>query len=94
MSAKLFSGIRFFFVKYIRNKLNAFFLDPMFQKLGGAITNYFRRLNNDHYEKMFQLGAEELRERVTLLEHQLAHCTAARDKFKALYRRLLDKKHE
>ncbi len=29
MAARLFSGIRFLFVKYIRNKLNAFFLDPM-----------------------------------------------------------------
>ena len=30
MSARLFAGIRFFFVKYVRNKLNAFFLDPMY----------------------------------------------------------------
>lgn len=29
MAARLFSGIRFFFVKFIRNKFNAFFLDPM-----------------------------------------------------------------
>jgi len=29
MSAKLFAGIRFFFVKYVRNKLNSFFLDPV-----------------------------------------------------------------
>ena len=31
MSARLFAGIRFFFVKYVRNKLNAFFLDPMYR---------------------------------------------------------------
>lgn len=30
MSAKLFAGIRFFFVKYVRNKLNSFFLDPVY----------------------------------------------------------------
>ena len=30
MSGRLFAGIRFFFVKYVRNKLNAFFLDPMY----------------------------------------------------------------
>lgn len=30
MSARLFSGIRFFFVKFIRNKFNAFFLDPLY----------------------------------------------------------------
>jgi hypothetical protein len=29
MAAKMFSGIRFFFTKYVRNKMNAFFLDPM-----------------------------------------------------------------
>jgi hypothetical protein len=29
MAAKMFASIRFFFVKYVRNKLNAFFLDPM-----------------------------------------------------------------
>lgn len=29
MAARLFAGIRFFFVKFIRNKFNAFFLDPM-----------------------------------------------------------------
>jgi hypothetical protein len=29
MSAKLFAGIRYYFAKYLRNKMNAFFLDPM-----------------------------------------------------------------
>lgn len=29
IAAKIFAGIRFFFVKYVRNKLNAFFLNPM-----------------------------------------------------------------
>lgn len=29
LASRLFAGIRFFFVKYIKNKLNAFFLDPM-----------------------------------------------------------------
>ena len=29
LAAKMFAGIRFFFAKYVRNKLNAFFLDPM-----------------------------------------------------------------
>lgn len=30
IAAKMFSGIRYFFAKYVRNKLNAFFLDPMY----------------------------------------------------------------
>lgn len=53
MSAKLFAGIRFFFVKYIRNKLNAFFLDPMFQKLGSYLTEHFRKLTNEVREHSF-----------------------------------------
>lgn len=28
-AAKMFAGIRYFFAKYVRNKMNAFFLDPM-----------------------------------------------------------------
>lgn len=30
LAARMFAGIRFFFAKYVRNKLNAFFLDPMY----------------------------------------------------------------
>jgi hypothetical protein len=29
MAGRLFEGIRFFFAKFVRNKLNAFFLNPM-----------------------------------------------------------------
>lgn len=29
LAARMFAGIRFFFAKYVRNKMNAFFLDPM-----------------------------------------------------------------
>lgn len=32
LAGKLFAGIRYFFAKCIRNKLNAFFLDPMYVK--------------------------------------------------------------
>jgi hypothetical protein len=30
MSGKLFAGVRYFFTKYIRAKLNAFFINPMY----------------------------------------------------------------
>jgi len=89
MSAKLFAGIRFFFVKYIRNKLNSFFLDPMFQRMGGDITDHFRKLSDEKYEDLFALGAAELRERAQVLESQLAHCTASRDRFKEVYQRII-----
>lgn len=107
MSARLFAGIRFFFVKYVRNKLNAFFLDPMyllglpppqrgephattstlapthrFQRLGGEVTDHFRKLTDDRFSELFALGAVELKERAVMLENQLVHCTASRDRFK------------
>jgi len=89
MSAKLFAGIRFFFVKYIRNKLNSFFLDPMFQKMSGEVADHFRRLSDEKYEDLFARGAAELRERAHVLENQLAHCVASRDRFKEVYQRIL-----
>lgn len=91
MSARLFAGIRFFFVKYVRNKLNAFFLDPMFQRLGGEVTDHFRKLTDDRFSELFALGAVELKERAVMLENQLVHCTASRDRFKEVYQRLLSR---
>lgn len=32
-----------------------------FQKLGGEITDHFRKLSDEHYEELFSLGAAELR---------------------------------
>lgn len=33
MAGRLFAGVRYFFTKYIRAKMNAFFLDPMYEIL-------------------------------------------------------------
>lgn len=82
MAARLFSGIRFFFVKFVRNKLNAFFLDPMFQRLAQELAAHFRRLDDRCYEEIFQLGITELRERLQRLELQYQHCVTNRDRFK------------
>jgi len=41
MSAKLFSGIRFFFVKQMRNKFHAFFVDPMCVFIHSFIHSFF-----------------------------------------------------
>ncbi|KAN0025352.1 hypothetical protein ACTFIU_003613 [Dictyostelium citrinum] len=88
IAGRLFSGIRFFFSKLIRNKLNAFFLDPMFQKLGTFITDYFSKLNDQKYEEMFQLGLKELENKLHKLEIQLIDCKKNRDKFKDVYNRM------
>ncbi|EAL71678.2 dynamin like protein [Dictyostelium discoideum AX4] len=88
IAGRLFSGIRFFFSKLIRNKLNAFFLDPMFQKLGSFVTDYFSKLNDQKYEEMFQLGLKELENKLHKLEFQLIDCKKNRDKFKDVYNRM------
>ncbi|EGC35126.1 hypothetical protein DICPUDRAFT_33855 [Dictyostelium purpureum] len=88
IAGRLFSGIRFFFSKLIRNKLNAFFLNPMFQKLGPIMVNYFSKLPDQKYEEMFQLGIKELENKLHKLEHQLVDCKKNRDKFKEVYNRM------
>jgi len=93
LSGKLFAGVRYFFTKYIRSKFNAFFLDPMFQELGRRLTDHFRKMTDDKYEEMFNLGLKQLRERATLLQIQLQKCVSQRDGFKSVlqdYRKLID----
>ena len=53
-----------------------------FQKLGGEVTDHFRKLTDDRFSELFALGAVELKERAVMLENQLVHCTASRDRFK------------
>ena len=90
MAGKLFVGVRYFFTKYIRNKFNAFFLDPMFQKLTADLTEHFRKLTNEQYEEMFNLGIAQLREKAGRLELQLARFIENRDRFKEAYRKIKD----
>lgn len=53
-----------------------------FQRLGTEVSAHFRRLPDARYEQIFQLGINELRQRLAHLEVQHAHCVAQRDKFK------------
>eukprot|EP01105_Mastigella_eilhardi_P002304 TRINITY_DN1282_c0_g1_i1.p1 TRINITY_DN1282_c0_g1~~TRINITY_DN1282_c0_g1_i1.p1 ORF type:complete len:782 (-),score=270.13 TRINITY_DN1282_c0_g1_i1:25-2370(-) len=85
MSARLFAGVRYFFAKYIRNKLNAFFLDPMFRGLGATIVDHFRRTPDPQYEQMFNLGVADLRVRSGKLDLQLAKCKENLQRFKEVY---------
>ncbi|EFA76188.1 dynamin like protein [Heterostelium album PN500] len=88
IAGRLFSGIRFFFSKYIRNKLNAFFLDPLFQRLGSSVIDHFSKLPDKKYEEMFQLGIEELKTLLVKLEAQSIDCKKNRDKFKEVFKRM------
>lgn len=88
LAAKMFAGIRYFFAKYVRNKLNAFFLDPMLQKVGSMVVNHFYRLPSKKYEDMFLGGIEELKNVQEKLTRQLAACTQQRDRFKEIYFRM------
>jgi len=97
MSAKMFAGIRFFFAKYVRNKMNAFFMDPMLQDVGAAVVNHFYRVSDKKYEEMFIDGLAELKELKVKLETQLALCAQQRDRFKDAYAKVkqsLDQLHK
>ncbi|EGG18151.1 dynamin like protein [Cavenderia fasciculata] len=81
IAGKLFSGIRFFFSKFMRNKLNAFFLDPLFQKLGSRMIDHFSKLTDQKYQELFQ-SIDQLKILLTKLESQAIDCKLNRDKFK------------
>ncbi|KAH3742895.1 dynamin family GTPase [Pelomyxa schiedti] len=84
-AGRLFSGVRFFFCKFMRNKMNAFFLDPMFRKLSACIIDHFRKISDSTFEQMFNLGIAELKQRAAKLDIQLAKCTENLKKFRAAY---------
>lgn len=88
LASKMFAGIRYFFAKYVRNKMNAFFLDPMLQKVGSMVVNHFYRLPETKYEEMFLGGLQELKTMQEKLSRQLLSCTQQRDKFKEIYYRM------
>jgi len=88
LAAKMFAGIRYFFAKYVRNKMNAFFLDPMLQEVGALVVNHFYKLNETKYEEMFLEGIAELKKMNAKLEHQLSLCVKQRDKFKEMYQKM------
>jgi hypothetical protein len=93
MAAKMYGGIRYFFAKYVRNKMNAFFLDPMYdlcycvtyivrlQEVGASTVNHFYKLPEKKYEEMFLDGIAELKDHCAKLENQLIMVTQQRDKY-------------
>jgi succinate dehydrogenase flavin-adding protein (antitoxin of CptAB toxin-antitoxin module) len=54
VSARLFAGVRLLFVKYVRAKFNAFFLDPFFSSLENQVQQHFKKLGT---EKIMQMAA-------------------------------------
>eukprot|EP01126_Amoeba_proteus_P010719 TRINITY_DN1421_c0_g1_i17.p1 TRINITY_DN1421_c0_g1~~TRINITY_DN1421_c0_g1_i17.p1 ORF type:complete len:379 (+),score=74.31 TRINITY_DN1421_c0_g1_i17:1585-2721(+) len=82
MAGRLFAGVRYFFTKYIRAKMNAFFLDPMFQQLGRKLTDHFRKMSDSQYESMFDLGLTQLKQRASALSTHLQKFVSQRDRFR------------
>jgi hypothetical protein len=74
--------VRFFFAKYVRTKMNAFFLDPMHRRLRAAMLEHFRRMTDDQYEEIFQLGLASLRAAEVRLEAQLKRCRESHERFR------------
>lgn len=88
MAGKLFAGVRFFFIKHVRSKFNAFFLDPMFSSLGSHLISYFSQLTPENYEEIFNLGHERLKERARILTMQLHKIIENRERFKEVLKRI------
>eukprot|EP01118_Nematostelium_gracile_P000686 TRINITY_DN10721_c1_g1_i1.p1 TRINITY_DN10721_c1_g1~~TRINITY_DN10721_c1_g1_i1.p1 ORF type:complete len:191 (+),score=56.34 TRINITY_DN10721_c1_g1_i1:64-636(+) len=88
MASKMFAGIRFFFAKYVKNKMSAFFLDPMLQGVNPTVMNHFYQLSESRYEEIFLDGVGELKQLQAKLETQLAACTVQRNRFKEMYYRM------
>ena len=71
-----------------RMMLTATVVVDRFSRLGEMVADHFRKLSDDRFSELFALGAAELRERATVLESQLAHCTASRDRFRQVCQRI------
>ncbi|XP_049849889.1 dynamin-like protein C [Schistocerca gregaria] len=84
MAAKLFAGIRFFFVKHARANLNAFLLEPMFSQILPKLMDHFSSLSDAKFESLFNLGADLLKQRHLTLSHQLEKIQASRKNFEKL----------
>ncbi|EFC50801.1 dynamin family GTPase [Naegleria gruberi] len=67
VAAQLFAGVRAMFVKYIRAKFNAFFLDPIFTNMDNYIRVHF-----------LNMGSDKLRE---LMGHRVLQLKQAKDAF-------------
>ena len=67
VAAQLFAGVRSMFVKYIRAKFNAFFLDPIFTNMDNYIRVHF-----------FNMGTDKLRE---LMGHRVVQLKAAKEAY-------------
>jgi hypothetical protein len=61
VAAKLFAGVRLLFVKYMRAKYNAFFLNPIFTGLDGFVRNHFKGISDINLKEMMGNHIESLR---------------------------------
>lgn len=67
VAAKLFGGVRLLFVKYIRAKYNAFFLNPVFTEFDQYLRNYFTQLGSDNLKALVGLQIAATKQRILKL---------------------------
>jgi succinate dehydrogenase flavin-adding protein (antitoxin of CptAB toxin-antitoxin module) len=92
VAAKLFAGVRLLFVKYIRAKYNAFFLNPIFTEMDNMIRCYFTSMGGDRLKEMMGIQIVQLRNTKARLEDVIQKLSAQRDKFQNLIELLNMKK--
>lgn len=84
-AATKFGTLRFVFTKFVLNKMQAFFMDPMSSQLGKFIIDSFYNLPHTSYENMFCDGVEEMKTLQGKLKSTLESLSNQRDKFKEMY---------
>ncbi|KAF0974485.1 hypothetical protein FDP41_006517 [Naegleria fowleri] len=83
-AAQLFAGVRAMFVKYIRAKFNAFFLDPIFTNMDNNIRVHFSNMGADKLRDLMGHRASYLRQHIPPLQDQVNKLTQHKQMFEAL----------
>jgi hypothetical protein len=72
----------------MRIKLNAFFMEPVFEKLHVTLMEHFQSLSHQEYDQMFLKGVEQLQERQQHVTAKLEKIKRSRDHFEEATRRM------
>jgi succinate dehydrogenase flavin-adding protein (antitoxin of CptAB toxin-antitoxin module) len=92
VAAKLFAGVRLLFVKYIRAKYNAFFLNPIFTEMDNAIRMHFTEMGSDRVKELMGVQILKLKKYKESLTDIVQKLTVQREKFHSLIEMLNNKK--
>ncbi|KAL0490286.1 dynamin, partial [Acrasis kona] len=84
VAAKLFAGVRLLFVKYIRAKYNAFFLNPIFTEMDNAVRVHFTEMGNDKLKELMGVQMAKLKRHKEGLTDVVNKLSAQKEKFQNL----------